>query len=719
MPTSFTADPTVHNLPKIGETRCYWSLLSSDLQFIYLDPVLASHLEDQAEHLIGRSLLNFVHPEEQASARADLTEALEQRTMHGTVTRFIFALYTSTLYLTLSPGSDTCRLSRVRRFLGYTGPLPQWSDADKIALDNHYMAVDIVISWAAEGLVLCFIHAVVDLGPADNDEQRKTPWTNWCGTPAMSTEQLSLLDHRLHCYCPQPGVLTRVFQILSNSSAQDHKVLFSWPPDSSHEYSNKPSAREFAKRASAVQTSTHDSSAKTSCTRRWRIVGTMPTVVGEVESVFIPHGTIMFACHTIQNGPRNSTATSVHPSYANRAQDSYAPHHTQHPYEVSQSSYTLPPVNAPSPSYGLVGSLPSYSSPSWSNHPDSSSFLNYNRWPQSSSPTHTLSALPTSCSLRETPYGTQASNRPPESPNYGDTRGPQHSYQPTPSPDVDYADGHRPDNIGLSISSPDVVPPPRHRVSPGSAREPVSGRNSNRPVGILRCTSCKVTSSPEWRKGPSGKKELCNACGLRYARSRAKKEGHVATTQRRKKEKASAMPIKEEGNPSQSSPITITGSGTRGSTFESTSFASTSSVGSASGSDVYSQHSPAAPEPSPSPPSSGLNFVHYSHPPPPPPHGLRNEGRMPFHPGTTSFHPTPSPLSNQPTQRAFRGPDESAMSSSRLAPYAYVTTPTMTSGGNSIAPLSSFEREKADERRMPTTSSANKKYERYAMQRGT
>ena len=220
----------------------------------------------------------------------------------------------------------------------------------------------------------------------------------------------------------------------------------------------------------------------------------------------------MFACHTIQNTSRNNTGTSAHPSYPNRAQDSYPQNHTQPSYDVSPSSYTLPPVNAPSPSYGhFVGSLPSYSSPSWSGHPDSSSFLNYNRWPQSSSPTHTLSSLPSPCSLRETPYGAQSSNRPSESPNYADTRGSQHRYQPTPSPDMDYADRHRPDNIGLSISSPDVVPPPRHRVSPGSAREPVSNRNSNRPVGILRCTSCKVTSSPEWRKGPSGKKELCNA----------------------------------------------------------------------------------------------------------------------------------------------------------------------------------------------------------------
>ncbi|KAG9314878.1 hypothetical protein JVU11DRAFT_3979 [Chiua virens] len=703
LPSSYTPDPASHPLPKFGETRCYWSLLTSDLHFIYLDPILACYLEDQADLLVGKSLLNFVHPEEQASARADLTEALEQRTMHGSVTRVRY-----------------CRLSRVRRFLGYTGPLPQWSDADKIALDNNYMAVDIVISWAAEGLVLCFIHAVVDLGPADNDEQRKTPWSNWCGTPTMTPEQLSLLDQRLRCYCPQPGVLTRVFQILSNSSAHDYKVLLSWPPDSSHEYSNKPSAKELAKRASAVQTSAHDSNAKTSCTRRWRIVGTMPMVVGEVESVFIPHGTIMFACHTIQASPRPSTATPTHPSYASRPQDSYAQHHSQPSYDVSPtSSYTLPSVQStPSPSYGnFVSPLPSYSSP-WSNHPDSSSFLNYTRWPQSSSPGHTLSSLPPSCPLREAHYGAQPSNRSSESPNYGDTRGSQHGYQPTPSPDMNYTDRHRSDNLGLSIPSPDVVPPPRHRVSPSSARESVAGRSSNRPVGILRCTSCKATSSPEWRKGPSGKKELCNACGLRYARSRAKKEGHVAPTQRRKKEKPTAIAVKEEVNPSQSAPIAIAGSA-RGNTFESGSFASASSVGSTSGSDVYPQHSPTiapGPGPSPSPTSSALNFVHYSHPPPLQ-HTLRNEGRMSFHPSTSPFHPTPSPLTNQPSQRAFRGSDESALSSSRLAPYSYVTASTMPSGGNSISPLPSFERDKAEERRLATTSSDDKKYERYAMQR--
>ncbi|RCH80388.1 blue light receptor [Rhizopus stolonifer] len=37
------------------------------------------------------------------------------------------------------------------------------------------------------------------------------------------------------------------------------------------------------------------------------------------------------------------------------------------------------------------------------------------------------------------------------------------------------------------------------------------------------CAQCQSTDSPEWRKGPNGPKELCNACGLRYAKTLAKK----------------------------------------------------------------------------------------------------------------------------------------------------------------------------------------------------
>lgn len=34
----------------------------------------------------------------------------------------------------------------------------------------------------------------------------------------------------------------------------------------------------------------------------------------------------------------------------------------------------------------------------------------------------------------------------------------------------------------------------------------------------LECNHCSCTSSPEWRRGPNGKRTLCNACGLFYSK---------------------------------------------------------------------------------------------------------------------------------------------------------------------------------------------------------
>ncbi|KAH8834319.1 hypothetical protein DL96DRAFT_1551121 [Flagelloscypha sp. PMI_526] len=117
-----------------------------------------------------------------------------------------------------------------------------------------------------------------------------------------------------------------------------------------------------------------------------------------------------------------------------------------------------------------------------------------------------------------------------------------------------------PDILKAEDGAEEAVPPPKKRMSPTArisgihhSHSPSSGeavftpgmspsapssaktRHSVRPPGLTRCTSCRATNSPEWRKGPTGKKELCNACGLRYARSKAKKEGNAAP--RKKKEK--------------------------------------------------------------------------------------------------------------------------------------------------------------------------------------
>ena len=57
------------------------------------------------------------------------------------------------------------------------------------------MAVDIVINYAADGLVLCFLHAVVDILPEeDNDENCKTGWSNWCSTYGFDNEVGPIFD---------------------------------------------------------------------------------------------------------------------------------------------------------------------------------------------------------------------------------------------------------------------------------------------------------------------------------------------------------------------------------------------------------------------------------------------------------------------------------------------------------------------------------------------
>ncbi|KZT22369.1 hypothetical protein NEOLEDRAFT_1097775 [Neolentinus lepideus HHB14362 ss-1] len=515
---SESVDQSSSPMPKVGETRCYWALLNAELQFLYLDPVLASHLGPQADELVGKPLLAFVHPDEQASARHDLGSVLDSRTLHGSVTRVRYS-----------------RLSSVRRQLGASDHVTSWTDAEKIAVDQNYMAVDIVINWAAEGLVLCFMHAVVDLTPYDNDPRYKTGWTNWCSTPAyaMDNQQISLMYNRLMHSVPQTGTMERVFQILLNQQGNRH-CLISWPPDPASGQSDGVASKDFVRLAEEVQLgespSGGASDAKTSCTRRYKALQPINVSgsddVKEVESIFIPHGTIIFACHKVNPRP---TATQM----------VYAPAPNGYPQQQQQqqyynNSFSLPSISDSAAQYdGYVSQAQAQMQAhqpyngQWSEASSSQTQQYYppqqQTWASGSQPSAPMPYM-------EPPF------QRPLSP----------SYQYVPS-----QEGASPSNMSTGSSSHangndanssinDVVPPPRHasrRASPStSTRDSYGGggRSSGHPpVGIAKCSSCKATQSPEWRKGPSGKKDLCNACGLRYARSRAKKEG--ITSQRRRK----------------------------------------------------------------------------------------------------------------------------------------------------------------------------------------
>eukprot|EP01112_Ceratiomyxa_fruticulosa_P002028 TRINITY_DN12174_c0_g2_i1.p1 TRINITY_DN12174_c0_g2~~TRINITY_DN12174_c0_g2_i1.p1 ORF type:complete len:186 (+),score=20.47 TRINITY_DN12174_c0_g2_i1:452-1009(+) len=66
---------------------------------------------------------------------------------------------------------------------------------------------------------------------------------------------------------------------------------------------------------------------------------------------------------------------------------------------------------------------------------------------------------------------------------------------------------------------------------------------------FLVCLVCKTTQSPQWRRGPSGQKTLCNACGIKY-QNMIKKEQEV-------KQECTVYKISIDnlvGNPNEPSP---------------------------------------------------------------------------------------------------------------------------------------------------------------------
>ncbi|KAF9313797.1 hypothetical protein BG003_004819 [Podila horticola] len=82
---------------------------------------------------------------------------------------------------------------------------------------------------------------------------------------------------------------------------------------------------------------------------------------------------------------------------------------------------------------------------------------------------------------------------------------------------------------GHHHTSSSSSPPSSHPELDSSGRKE-HGHSANSHGGLVlrvnqeekACESCHTTNSPEWRRGPSGKKDLCNACGLRYSRSVAR-----------------------------------------------------------------------------------------------------------------------------------------------------------------------------------------------------
>ena len=183
-------------------------------------------------------------------------------------------------------------------------------------------------------------------------------------------------------------------------------------------------------------------------------------------------------------------------------------HPQQQQYYEQSANFPPPPLTSHQTAYNgnyvpQTQNLPtSYSTQRWSAEQQGV----YHQWESSG---HPPSHVPTVSNLRSGAYPPHLHQWQAPPPSYVDAHS-QAGFNRPMSPGYSY-----PAAGGSGGEFPtDVVPPPRRRVSPGSTRDHYSATSraaSNRPMGVLRCSSCKATQSPEWRKGPSGKKELCNA----------------------------------------------------------------------------------------------------------------------------------------------------------------------------------------------------------------
>ena len=96
-----------------------------------------------------------------------------------------------------------------------------------------------------------------------------------------------------------------------------------------------------------------------------------------------------------------------------------------------------------------------------------------------------------------------------------------------------YREGERAHGISTGGTSPALIRGDAGIDIPADKTDPRyggSGYLDKKPKKVKSadeyvCTDCGTLDSPEWRRGPSGPKTLCNACGLRWAKKEKKKGG--------------------------------------------------------------------------------------------------------------------------------------------------------------------------------------------------
>ncbi|PWN50611.1 hypothetical protein IE53DRAFT_87207 [Violaceomyces palustris] len=526
----------------LGKTRCYWAILTTppgptpedsvmrpqeDLRFVYLDPVLQHHLDAQADAMVGSSFFDYVHPEEKDRASDDMKKIVESRTLFGSVTRCRYS-----------------RIPRIREMLGAIDP-PRDEEAHKYVEDDNFVAIDIVINWIGDDMALCFFHAIIDKGPEDNDENNRTDWTNWCGTPAeaFDVEQCAKMWMQVKArkdLTPDPSGPAHVFQVLQAGETGD--VLFSWPPprlfpkDASEVAISGSEAityndgsyfaDDFARLAQGVSIapgSSQLSDANTSCTRRFRAKHTLATegLIRSIESVLIPYGHIVLACFNTtfqQQLPRADPRLFEHAKAsveAAQGRTRKAEDDASGPNKRARDANWNSQDAAQNLIYHSQQQQQQFARPEAGENSASEAQWNGHNF-DSSSLDPALGSLNSlaNASLGYASYhgGEEAQNG--QNPQQNGTSHGNAGFNTSGRPGYDE---RNPPMSGLGGAN-----------DPGGSVATLAAVAAAAAAQTKSCTGCGTSNSPEWRRGPTGHKTLCNACGLRYSRSlsrRPKKKG--------------------------------------------------------------------------------------------------------------------------------------------------------------------------------------------------
>ncbi|TXT10206.1 uncharacterized protein COLE_04140 [Cutaneotrichosporon oleaginosum] len=459
----------------VGRIRCYWALLvpqygsapgggtKLELKFVYLDPVLSTHLGPQSLGVLNHGLIDLIHPSEREQARNDLASAIQSDDLQGSVTRMRFS-----------------RLSRIRQMCGaQPNDIPIPPDINAVTEDSDYLIIDLVLNWVADGLLLAFFHAIKDFDPQGNNDpsRRHEGWSNFCGSVGMTDEHIQTLHQSISANVTPPQRTryppTRVFQLHSvNHSAQPTSMVFTWPParptdKPSEQFDGLYDADEYADLMRGVDMDPSALAAKpgevrTNCTTRFGAEHSIRTegVYRHVTSVFIPYDQVIFACFQ-----------------------------TTQLYELPTGHEWPPKPQAPAQVPAQAQSQPHPQPQAAPNGPDWRS--DYERGYGTPAPPPAPASAPAAPAPISAPAAPAA---PASAPPFA--RGGYAPYE-----------GYR-------------APVENHAPRGGSTRPLV------RPPGdVEKCRGCGTRESPEWRKGENGVKDLCNACGLKLARAVAKREG--------------------------------------------------------------------------------------------------------------------------------------------------------------------------------------------------